>query len=197
MLLYRSIRFCFRGFFKVFFRAEIAGAENIPDEGAVILCSNHISLLDPPFVGCYLQRKVNFMAKEELFRVPGFGWIIRQLGAFPVKRGGVSKESIKLALTHLRDGDMLAIFPEGSRRNAGGMGKKGAASLALKSGATVVPAAVVGEYKLFRRTSVIYGKPVDLTEFASGNSEALEAATEKIMDTIRRLAAEKKKQVSN
>lgn len=197
MLFYRSVRLVFRGMFKALFRAEIVGVDNVPAEGPVILCSNHISLLDPPFVGSFLERKIHFMAKEELFRIPGLGWAIRQLGAFPVKRGGVSKESIKLALSHLRAGNMLAIFPEGTRSNAGGMGKKGAASLALKSGAAVVPAAVVGEYKLFRRTSVIYGKPVDLSEFQSGNSGELEAATDKIMTVIRSLAAEKKKQVSN
>ncbi|MDF2924367.1 MAG: 1-acyl-sn-glycerol-3-phosphate acyltransferase [Paenibacillaceae bacterium] len=196
MPLYRSIRFLFKGMFKTFFRAEIVGIEHVPDHGAVILCSNHISLLDPPFVGSFLRRKVHFMAKEELFRIPGLGYIIRQLGAFPVKRGGVSKESIKLALSHLGEGHMLAIFPEGSRKNKG-MGKKGAASLALKSGATVIPAAVVGKYKLFSRTSVVYGKPVDLSEFAGGNSEQLEAATEKIMSAIYGLLAEKKKQLSN
>lgn len=197
MLFYRSVRACFRGLFKVLFRAEIVGAENVPAEGAVILCSNHISNFDPPFVGSYLDRKIHFMAKAELFKIPVFGSALHQLGAFPVKRGGVSKESIKLALTLLREGNMLAIFPEGSRSNAGGMGKKGAASLALRSGAAVVPAAVVGEYKLFRRTSVIYGKPVDLSEFAGGSSEEQEAATEKIMAAIRKLAAEKKNQVSN
>lgn len=197
MLLYRSIRLLFKGMFKTLYRAEIIGTENVPPDGPVVLCANHISLLDPPFVGCFLQRRLHFMAKEELFRIPGFAWIIRQLGAFPVKRGGVSKESIKLAIKCLRDGQMLVVFPEGSRSNAGGMGKKGAASLALRSGAVVIPAAVVGSYKLFRRTTVVYGKPVDLSEFTGGNSEQLEAATDKIMVAIRELLDTKKKQVSN
>lgn len=197
MLLYRSIRFVFRCTFKVLFRAEIVGAENVPAEGAVILCSNHTSNLDPPFVGSYLERQIHFMAKEELFRIPGLGWVISRLGAFPVKRGGVSKESIKLALTHLREGHMLAIFPEGSRRNTSGMGKKGAASLALRSGAAVVPARIEGGYKLFRRTTVTYGKPVDLSEFDGGSSEQQEAATEKIMGAIKSLSRSKKNTVSN
>jgi 1-acyl-sn-glycerol-3-phosphate acyltransferase len=197
VVLYRSIRFMFRGMFKVLFRAEIIGAENVPAAGPVILCCNHTSNFDPPFAGCYLERQIHFMAKEELFRVPGFGWIIKELGAFPVKRGGVSKESIKLAITHLREGHMLAIFPEGSRKNAGGMGKKGAASLALRSGATVVPAWIEGGYKLFRRTTVTYGKPVDLSEFDGGSSEQQEAATEKIMEAIRSLSQAKKNAVSN
>jgi 1-acyl-sn-glycerol-3-phosphate acyltransferase len=194
MLFYRSLRACFRGMFKVMFRWEISGLENFPAEGGVVLCCNHTSNWDPPFVGSPLKRMVHFMAKDSLFRVPVLGWVIRKVGAFPVKRGGVSKESIRLALQILKDGKVLVVFPEGSRSNAGGMGKKGAAMLAIKSGATVIPAAVVGGYKLFRRTSVIYGKPVDLSEFADGGSELLEAATEKIMATIRRMADEKKQE---
>lgn len=197
MLLYRSLRFGFRGLFKILYRWEIIGAENVPEQGPVVLCCNHTSNWDPPFLGSALSRKVNYMAKAELFNIPVFGWIIRQVGAFPVKRGGVSKESIKLAIQLLRDGQILGVFPEGSRSNAGGMGKKGAASLALKSGATVVPAAIVGGYKLFRKTSVIYGKPLDLSEYAGGSSEQLEAATDKILSVIRQMIEEKKKQESN
>lgn len=192
MLLYRSLRACFRGLFRAVYRWEIIGLENVPDRGGVVLCSNHTSNWDPPFVGSPIHRMVHFMAKDELFRIPVFGSIIRRIGAFPVKRGGVSKESIKLSLQLLRDGNILVVFPEGTRSNAGGMGKKGAAMLALKSGATVIPAAIVGGYKLFRRTSVIYGKPVDLSEFADGGSDQLEAATEKIMATIRAMVEEKK-----
>ncbi len=192
MLLYRSLRACFRGMFRIGFRWEVSGLENIPAQGGVVLCCNHTSNWDPPFIGSPIERMVHFMAKAELFRIPVFGWVIRRVGAFPVKRGGVSKESIKLALQLLRDGNILVVFPEGSRSNAGGMGKKGAAMLALKSGATVIPAAVVGGYKLFRRTSVEYGKPVDLSEFADGGSDQLEAATEKIMATIRAMVEEKK-----
>lgn len=197
MLLYRSFRAGFRGLFRIVFRWEIIGTENVPASGGVVLCTNHISLWDPPFVGSPLNRIVHFMAKAELFNIPVLGWWIRNVGAFPVKRGGVSKESIKLALKLLKEGNILAVFPEGTRGNTGGMGKKGAAMLALKSGATVIPAAIIGEYKLFRRQTVIYGKPVDLSEFAEGGSEQLEAATEKIMAAIRRMVDDKKKQDSN
>lgn len=172
--------------FYTIFRLQVQGKENIPSTGPVVLCANHISLLDPPLVGTPLQRKVHYMAKAELFRIPVLGWLITQFGAFPVKRGGVSKESIRLALQTLKDGNMMGIFPEGSRSNAGGMGKKGAASLALKSKATVIPVAIIGSYVPFRRMRIIYGKPVDLNEFArDASSEALEKATEKIMGTIR------------
>ncbi|MEK3787770.1 MULTISPECIES: lysophospholipid acyltransferase family protein [Paenibacillus] len=171
--------------YRLLFRIEAVGAENVPAQGGVLLCSNHISNLDPPTVGILLKRKVHFMAKAELFEVPVLGPLIDKLGAFPVKRGGVSKESIKLAIQILRDGNVVGIFPEGSR-NSSGIVKKGAASFALRSGAAAVPVAIVGEYKLFRKLKVIYGQPVDLESFKSSTEgDPLELATEAIMSRIR------------
>ena len=131
------------------------------------------------------------MAKAELLAVPGLGWFIKQLGAFPVKRGGVSKESIRLSLDLLKNGELLGIFPEGTRNRTGeNIAKRGAANLALKSGATVIPAAIIGSYKPFSRVDVIYGKPVDLSEFKEDpTSESQEKATDKIMEAIRALIA--------
>lgn len=187
-MLYVSFRQLFRFLFAFLFRLKAEGLENIPDKGAVVLCANHTSNLDPPILGSPLRRKVNYMAKAELFDVPVLGAVLPKIGAFPVKRGGVSKESIRLSLQLLQDGNILGIFPEGSRSNAGGMGKKGAASLALKSGATVIPAAIVGGYSLFRQVKVIYGPPLDLSEFEGAGSEGLEQATDKIMSVIREMA---------
>ncbi|MEF3301834.1 lysophospholipid acyltransferase family protein [Paenibacillus sp. GYB003] len=187
MSLYRVGRVICRMFFKSLYRYEASGRHNVPEDGAVILCSNHISTLDPPFVGTPLNRKVHFMAKAELFNIPVFGRLIASLGAFPVKRGGVSKESIRHALQLLGEGGVLGIFPEGTR-GGGGMGKKGAASLALRSGATVIPVAIIGEYKPFRKMKIVYGEPVDLSRIREeSNSDSLEQATEHIMASIRRL----------
>lgn len=187
-ILFRSL---FRVFFVLVYRLEAIGKEHIPANGPVILCANHISSLDPPLVGSLLSRKVHYMAKEELFRVPVIGWLITRFGAFPVKRGGVSKESIRLALQLLKDGNMLGIFPEGTRKNAGGIAKKGAANLAFRSGAAVIPAAIIGHYRPFRKMKIVYGPPVDLSEFAEVSStDAAEKATEKIMGAIRDLIAQ-------
>lgn len=186
-MLYHSLRNIFRFLFVVLFRLKTIGREHIPKEGAVILCANHTSNLDPPVLGAALRRKVHYMAKAELFEVPVLKQVLPRIAAFPVKRGGVSKESIRLSLRLLEEGNMLGIFPEGSRSNAGGMGKKGAASLALRSGATVIPAAIVGGYKPFRQVTVIYGPPLDLSEFAGAGSEGLEQATDKIMTVIREM----------
>lgn len=190
-MIYRFCRSALRVLYKLFFRLEASGLEHIPNEGGVLLCSNHLALLDPPTIGIMLKRKVHFMAKQELFQIIGFGWLIRQLGAFPVKRGGVSKESIKTALTLLRDGHVMGIFPEGRRvkgAEENAIGKKGAATFALRSEATVIPVAIIGTYKLFRKMRVVYGPPVDLTEFKqNGGTDAAERATEKIMASIAEL----------
>ncbi len=130
-----------------------------------------------------MREKTHFMAKAELFKFAPLRWLLHHMAAFPVKRGGVSKESIKLALQLLKDGNVMGIFPEGTR--GGGMGKKGAAMLALRSNAAVIPTAVVGKYRLFCPIVVLYGQPVDLSEFAEAGSDQMELATEKIMGTIR------------
>ncbi|WP_068785240.1 lysophospholipid acyltransferase family protein [Paenibacillus phocaensis] len=190
-MIYRFCRSVLRILYKLFFRLEASGLEHIPKEGGVLLCSNHLTLLDPPTIGILLKRKVHFMAKQELFQIFGFGWLIRQLGAFPVKRGGVSKESIKTALTLLRNGHVMGIFPEGRRVKGAEdnvIGKKGAATFALRSEAAVIPVAIIGTYQLFRKMRVVYGQPVDLTEFKeNGGADAAERATEKIMASIAEL----------
>ncbi|MBM6995529.1 1-acyl-sn-glycerol-3-phosphate acyltransferase [Paenibacillus sp. DXFW5] len=190
-MIYRFCRSVLRVLYKLFFRLEASGLEHIPNEGGVLLCSNHITLFDPPTIGILLKRKVHFMAKQELFQIFGFGWLIRQLGAFPVKRGGVSKESIKTALTLLRSGHVMGIFPEGRRVKGAEesvVGKKGAATFALRSEAAVIPVAIIGTYKLFQKMRVVYGPPVDLTEFKEiGGPEAAERATDKIMASIAEL----------
>lgn len=184
-MIYVFCRGLLRFIFSILYRLESVGKEHVPSEGGVLLCANHISVMDPITIGIKLKRQVKYMAKAELFDVPVFGWLLRQLGAFPVKRGGVSKESIRMSINILRGGELMGIFPEGTRNSTTGVAKKGAASFALRSQATVIPAAIIGEYKLFRKMKVIYGAPVDLTEFmGEGSGDQLEAATEVIMSRI-------------
>lgn len=192
-MLYRLGKWLFRVFFTVFYRVRVLGRENIPIDGAVVLCGNHISAFDPPLMGCFLERKVHYMAKAELFDKPVLGPIISRLGAFPVKRGGVSRESIRLAISILKEGNVMGIFPEGTRSNSGGIGQKGAASLALKSNATVVPVAIIGPYSLFKPLTIVYGKPLDISEYAGASSEDLELATDRIMSVIRNMVAQHSK----
>jgi 1-acyl-sn-glycerol-3-phosphate acyltransferase len=185
-MLYSTLRALFHFIFRTVFRLKVIGLENVPVGQPVILCANHTNNLDPPLLGSPLVgRRVHYMAKAELFEVPVLGWVLPRISAYPVKRGGVSKESIRLSLKLLEENSIIGIFPEGTRSNAGGIGKKGAASLALKSGAIVVPAAIIGNYKPFKRMMLVYGKPIDISEFADSGSQGLELATDKIMGTIR------------
>ncbi|QNK55386.1 1-acyl-sn-glycerol-3-phosphate acyltransferase [Paenibacillus sp. PAMC21692] len=189
-MLYLLFRFMLRVLYRLLFRLEARGLHHIPKDGPVILASNHISNLDPPTIGVLVPRKVNFMAKEELFKVPVFGPLIRAFGAFPVKRGGVSKDAIKSAITLLKEGNVLGIFPEGSRKTPGAA-KKGAAMIAVRSGATIVPVAIVGGYRLFRKTRVCYGEPLDLTAIIHESSpDMLEQVTDAVMERIGQLAAQ-------
>ncbi|MBY0010227.1 lysophospholipid acyltransferase family protein [Paenibacillus typhae] len=183
-MIYVICRGLLRLIYAILFPLKIVGRENVPKEGGVLLCANHISLLDPMTIGIKLKRQVKYMAKAELFGVPVLGWLIGKLGAFPVKRGGVSKESIKTALNTLRGGHVMGIFPEGTRNSDTGVAKKGAASFALRSGAAVVPAAIIGSYKPFRRMTVIYGEPIDLSAFDGAGSDSLEEVTDVIMGRI-------------
>ncbi|RXT13885.1 1-acyl-sn-glycerol-3-phosphate acyltransferase [Ammoniphilus sp. CFH 90114] len=164
---YRFFRALFRVFYKVVYRWEIIGLDRIPPQGGVILCSNHISNLDPPFIATPLTRQVLFMAKEELFHVPGVSWLIKQFGAFPVKRGMSDRGALKKALEVLGEGHVLGIFPEGTRSKTGKLGEPypGAALFALKSNAVVIPVAIIGSWIPFSSMKVVYGHPIDLSAY--------------------------------
>ena len=184
-MFYKFCRNLCKAVFFLLYRLEAKGRENVPDQGAVILCSNHFSNLDPITVGVSMRRHLSYMAKEELFRVPVLSTIIRNVGAFPVKRGGISKTSFRTTLDVLKSGKILCVFPEGTRR--GGSGKKGAASFALKSEAVVIPVAIVGNYTPFRKMKVIYGKPVTFDDIPEQSGDKLQLAADRIMQEIRNL----------
>jgi len=187
-MLYAFSRMIVRSIYRLLFRLEARGVSNIPAAGPVILCSNHKSLQDPFTLGAWVPRKVHYMAKAELFKIPIVAPVIRGWGAFPVKRGGVSKEAIRTAIELLQSGRVMGIFPEGTRNETLGSAKRGAVTIAIRSGAAVVPVALVGEYRLFRKMIAVYGAPIDMRPFAeSGTTESMEQATELIMSKIREM----------
>jgi len=186
-MIYRLAKNLSAGYFTIFNRREIVGRENIPREGGLLVVSNHISNLDPPNVGSGLPRRIHFMAKEELFQVPVLRWIIKDLGAFPVKRGAGDRQSIRTSIQLLEDGHCMGIFPEGTRSKSGQLEEahSGAAFFALKTQAQVIPTAVIGSYKLFRKIKVVYGKPLDISaERELKGKEAVQAVTQKLMAAI-------------
>lgn len=191
MSYYRTFRGFFRIIFSLVFRWQVIGREHIPKEGPVILCANHISLWDPPLLGSGIERMVNFMAKEELFRIPVLSFLITKFGAFPVKRGAGDRAAIRATLKLLEDGEILGIFPEGTRSKTGelGEGMHGVALFALKSQAQVIPVAIVGPYRWFRPIKIVYGEPIDLTALreVKSNADTLKETSDLIMRHIREL----------
>ncbi|MDF2681393.1 MAG: 1-acyl-sn-glycerol-3-phosphate acyltransferase [Brevibacillus sp.] len=191
MSYYRTFRGFFRIIFSLVYRWQVIGREHIPKEGPVILCANHISLWDPPLLGSGIERMVNFMAKEELFRIPVIGFLITKFGAFPVKRGAGDRAAIRTTLKLLEEGKIFGIFPEGTRSKNGevGEGMPGVAMFALKSQAQVIPVAIIGPYRMFRPIKIVYGEPIDLTRLreAKSSTDTLKETSDLIMDHIRKL----------
>jgi 1-acyl-sn-glycerol-3-phosphate acyltransferase len=145
-LVYWIVRGVLQPFFHVYFRMVRIGREHIPASGPVIIAANHRSFLDPFVIGTMARRPMYYVAKKELFRHRLQGWLLNALGAFPVNRGGQDEEMVETAKAILRRGDIVLIFPEGTRTRPGSLGKpkRGVGRLALESGAPVVPIAVIG-----------------------------------------------------
>lgn len=176
--------------FFLFYRVEIVNPEKVPKEGAALLCSAHNTILDMFFLGYKLKRWVYWMAKEELFRNPLLGYVFKKLGAFPVKRGKGDVGSIKAAYKLLEDGEIVGIFPQGTRVHSGNVKtvkiKPGAAMLALNSNVKIIPAIVQGSYKLFSKMKVVYGEPF-MIETEPGRKLTKEEMTEVSSDIMKRI----------
>lgn len=149
-------------FIRFFCPFRLVGLEKLPEGGAV-LCANHSNAMDPILIALSLPRDVNMviMAKDQLFRIPLLGPILRALGAFPVKRGLSDMAAIKTAMKSLMEGRRLLVFPEGTRveRQGDADAKGGAAMLAVRTGVPMVPVYCGGRHKLFHRTTIVIGDP--------------------------------------
>jgi glycerol-3-phosphate dehydrogenase (NAD(P)+) len=145
-LVYWFARAVLQPFFTIYFRMERIGREHIPASGPLIIASNHRSFMDPFVIGMMLRRPTYFVAKTELFRNPIVAWLLNSLGAFPVDRGQADRDAMVTARAILERGDVVVIFPEGTRTRPGALGtpKRGVGRLALETGAPVVPVALIG-----------------------------------------------------
>lgn len=175
--------------FRLAFRLRVGGVENIPTEGPTLFVANHISMWDPPMIGYALvsRRRVYFMAKSELFRVPVLGWVIRRTGAFPVERGGADRSAIRTAREVLDRGDALLMFPEGTRNTDGHIQPAwpGAGALGLAEHVRVVPVAIAGSNRRFGPVRVSVGTPLDLSELPAGpRGERSQMAADRMMAAI-------------
>ena len=179
--------------YKLIFRGNLIGRENIPLKSSFILVSNHGSLLDPPLLGHAVGRNISFMAKSELFRIPLLGFIIKSCGAYPVKRGIVDKTTIKIACEKLSNNNSIGIFIDGTRQKDGRVNKpkQGAALLSFKNQKLLLPIAIVNSHRLFKlkffipfftKIVIKVGKPINPPEGSS--KEELRLVTNYLQEKI-------------
>ena len=162
-MVYYFIRTVVKIYLHIRFRIKVEGVEHIP-EGSCILAMNHSSNFDPVLVGTHTPRKMFIMAKEELFKVGFFGWVITEMGAFPIKRGQADLKSLKHTLNLLKQGQIFSIFIEGTRSKSGEIqeAKKGIGFIAARSKAPVVPTYIYGvKNGWFQPAGIVFGKPID------------------------------------
>ncbi|WP_027340281.1 lysophospholipid acyltransferase family protein [Halonatronum saccharophilum] len=189
---YKISSFTMKNLFKYGARWEVKGLEHIPKEGGAIVVANHTSNFDPPIVGSALNRKINYMAKEELF--DGFfkDKLIRALGAFPVKRGRADLSAVRRALSLLKEGELLGLFPEGTRSKPGKLrrAKSGAVMIALKSEVPIIPIGLKGAHAPFKGDlNVNIGEPFTLEKYYGRklDKEEMREAGKEIMSKIEEL----------
>ena len=135
--------------FRLVFRGRTTGNARVPMHGPLVVVANHGSHLDPPLLGHGLGRPVAFMAKAELFRIPLLGRLIRACGAYPVNRGASDREAIRTATAKLQEGWAIGVFLDGTRQPDGRVNTPmpGAALLAARSGAPLLPVAIVNSHR--------------------------------------------------
>ena len=181
--------------FRLVYRMEVRGREHLTD-GAVVLCPNHSSALDPILLACALHRSVplRIMAKKQLMDVPLLGWFLGKMGAFGVDRGNSDIGAIKTSIRSLRDGWKLMIFPEGTRVKEGEEveAKGGAAMIAIRAGVPMQPVYISTNKRLFRKTKIVFGPAYEpVYTGKKGTAEEYQANVEEIMRQVKELGEAK------
>ncbi|MFF1341058.1 lysophospholipid acyltransferase family protein [Streptomyces sp. NPDC058290] len=189
---------------RLLFRPRIEGLENIPPEGAAIIAGNHLSFSDHFLMPAILKRRITFLAKAEYFTGPGVkgrltAFFFRSAGQIPVDRSGkdAGRAALREGLGVLAKGELLGIYPEGTRSHDGRLykGKVGVAAMALGAGVPVVPCAMVGTFEIqppgqkipnIRRVTIRFGRPLDFSRYAGleGERAVLRAVTDEIMYAV-------------
>lgn len=164
------VSFIIRTYCKIVYRVKVIGKENIPQDGNLLFCGNHRTYLDPPLIIVTSGRYMRFLAKYELKKNPLFAFLGVVYDGIFVKRDEKDIGALKTALKTLKEGKCVGLFPEGTRNGLeknDGKVKNGAAYLALKTNSKVIPIGIVGPAKPFTKNAIIYGKPLDFSEYAT------------------------------
>lgn len=178
---------------KLVYRAKIMGTENIPKKGAILICGNHKSFLDPPLIESTCKRPdVRFLAKKTLANNKFLAHMGKLFNEILVEKDAKDMKAVREVLKAFKNNEAIAIFPEGTRNGLekGEKVQDGAAFFALNSDAIVIPAGIKGGEKPFKKVTITYGKPIDFTEEKKNrkDKEVIEATTNRIMEEILKLA---------
>ncbi|MCK9217560.1 MAG: 1-acyl-sn-glycerol-3-phosphate acyltransferase [Firmicutes bacterium] len=165
-MLYKIVRLIIKPFLFIFYNIKVEGIDNIPKEDGYIVCGNHIKAIDPILMAAALPCQIHFMAKNELFKNPLLGALLKAVGAFSIKRGEPDLKSIRTSLKLLRNNKNIGIFPEGTRNISDELkAEPGIAMLSIKSKKGILPVSIKSSYKLFKKTRIIVGDVIYLNEF--------------------------------
>ncbi len=193
------IKFIFKIFAIILYRPKIVGKENLPKDGGALLCPNHVSNLDAAVIVAMFKRKVNVLAKEELFKNGFLCWIADLFGIYPVKRGKADMQAIKISLTLLKRNELLLMFPEGTRNGMakGIKPKNGAVLIAATAGKPIIPIGIQGSFKTFTKVIVNIGKPIDYSKLKEEVKDKEQASelTKELMKEIVHLRDQNVKQL--
>ena len=193
------IKFIFKIFAIIMYRPKILGKENLPEEGGALLCPNHVHNLDAAIIVAMFKRKVNVLAKEELFKNKFLCWIADLFGIYPVKREKADMQAIKISLKLLKKDELLLIFPEGTRNGMakGVKPKNGAVLIAATANKPIIPIGIQGSFKPFTKVIINIGKPIDYSNAREEAKDKEEASklTRKLMEKIVKLRGEDPKVV--
>lgn len=182
--MYNLVKLTTKVLLKIFYRIEVDGNVDMPDDVGYMICANHIHMFDPAIIATNHKRQITFMVKKELIETPILGKILLKCGAFPVDRSKGDIGAVKTAIEVLNQNKVLSVFPEGTRHRDGKFRdiKKGAALIAIKSKATIIPMRIIGNYRLFSKMILRIGEPINSV---GCNKDEL---TEKLKNAIENLA---------
>ncbi|MFF4603341.1 lysophospholipid acyltransferase family protein [Streptomyces sp. NPDC001339] len=209
-MFYQAVKFVLLPLLRLIFRPRIEGLEHLPEDGAAIIAGNHLSFADHFVLAVIVPRRVTFLAKSEYFTGSGLkgrltAAFFRGLGQIPVDRSGgrASQAAISSGLSVLRDGQLLGIYPEGTRSHDGQLykGRTGVASMAIQTGVPVIPCAMIGTFEAqptgrlvprFKRISIRFGAPLGFSRYEGMADDrfVLRAATDEIMYAILTLSGQ-------
>ena len=183
----RKIVKCFlASLYHIAFRVRKTGLENLELNEGFIICSNHINYLDAAAIVLLNKKKIRFIAKSDLFRIPFISFLGHIFDVIPIKRGKNDLASIKMSLKALKNNEILGIFPEGTRKGLekNVKVKNGAVFLAEKANVKIVPVGIGGTFKPFSKVYINYGKPIDITSFKSDDPNWIDEASNYVMEQI-------------